>query len=162
MPVLADHFGRRMAAELEWIRFPGFSPGAAEALASHDWPGNVRELRNVVERAVYRWDDPERPIGQIEFDPFASPWRPKPATVAAVPTVEGAPAVPMPAQAAPHSLECDDLRAACHAHERALLEAALARCRFNQRHTAAALKLTYDQLRHALRRHDLLEQPPSR
>jgi psp operon transcriptional activator len=58
----------------------------------------------------------------------------------------------------PSSDECDDLRAACHAHERRLLEAALARCRYNQRATALALKLTYDQLRHALRRHDLLEK----
>ncbi len=153
VPVLADHFGRRMAAELEWIRWPGFAPAAAEALVAHDWPGNVRELRNVVERAVYRWDDPERPIGAIEFDPFASPWRPRGAAVAAVPTVEGAPAA-----LAPAPLECDDLRAACHAHERALLEAALVRCRFNQRATALALKLSYDQLRHALRRHDLLER----
>ena len=41
-------------------------------MAAYDWPGNVRELRNVIERAVYRWDDPTRPIAQIEFDPFAS------------------------------------------------------------------------------------------
>ena len=37
-------------------------------------PGNVRELRNVVERAVYRAEDPEREIDAIQFDPFASPW----------------------------------------------------------------------------------------
>jgi psp operon transcriptional activator len=156
VPVLAEHFGRRMAAELDWVRWPGFAPAAAEALAAHDWPGNVRELRNVIERAVYRWGDPERPIARIEFDPFASPWRPATAAVAAVPTIEGAPATPVAGAAA--APDCDDLRAACHAHERALLEAALVRCRFNQRATAAALKLTYDQLRHALRRHDLLER----
>ena len=54
-------------------------------------------------------------------------------------------------------LECDDFKAACDAHEKRLLEAALRRCRFNQRLTAKALSLTYDQLRHALRRHDLLQ-----
>jgi psp operon transcriptional activator len=54
--------------------------------------------------------------------------------------------------------ECDDFRAACLAHEKRLLEAALARCRYNQRATAVALKLTYDQLRHALRRHDLIDR----
>ena len=156
VPVLADHFGRRMAAELEWVRWPGFGADAAEALARYDWPGNVRELRNVVERAVYRWDEAERPIDRIEFDPFASPWRPKPVEAQAVATIEGAPA-PAPA-ALPGVGDCDDLRAACHAYERALLEGALARCRFNQRATAAALKLTYDQLRHTLRRHDLLEK----
>ncbi|MET0269542.1 MAG: phage shock protein operon transcriptional activator [Sphingomonas sp.] len=156
VPVLADHFGRRMAAELDWVRFPGFTPEAAATLAAHDWPGNVRELRNVVERAVYRWDDPERPIASIEFDPFASPWRPRPAEeAAAVPTIARGPAQ---TAAAPPPPACDDLRAACHAHERMLLEAALVRCRFNQRATAAALKLSYDQLRHALRRHELLER----
>jgi psp operon transcriptional activator len=33
----------------------------------------------------------------------------------------------------------------------------LSRSRFNQRATASALGLSYDQLRHALKRHKLLE-----
>src|SRR5204863_5341191 len=37
VPVLADHFGRRMAAELAWPRFPGFSKEAMETLVSHGW-----------------------------------------------------------------------------------------------------------------------------
>ena len=156
IPVLADHFARRMAAELGWPRWPGFSKQAAEQLEGYAWPGNVRELRNVVERAVYRWDEIDRPVDAIQFDPFASPWRMTPVEV-----MEG------DAQAASHDVpmvvtqaneECDDLRTACHAYERRLLESALARCRYNQRATALALKLTYDQLRHALRRHDLLEK----
>ena len=40
--------------------------------------------------------------------------------------------------------------------ERDLLSRALAENRFNQRQTAEALGLSYDQLRHALRRHDLI------
>ena len=150
--VLADHFGRRMAAELEWARWPGFGRAAAAQLAAHDWPGNVRELRNVVERAVYRWDDPDQPIDAIQFDPFASPWRMTATVPAEVPVAE------VPAPVAQDAPDCDDLRAMCHAYERQLLEAALARCRYNQRATALALKLTYDQLRHALRRHDLLDR----
>ena len=51
----------------------------------------------------------------------------------------------------------DDLRGAVNAYEKALLEEALARNRFNQRATAAALGLSYDQLRHALKRHKLLD-----
>jgi psp operon transcriptional activator len=159
--VLADHFGRRMAAELGYPRWPGFTKQAAQMLEEHDWPGNVRELRNVVERAVYRWDEQEKPIDAIQFDPFASPWRMAPLkpVQAEDPASNGA-AAPAPPPTAPIqiNLDCSDLRAACHAHERALLEAALARCRFNQRATATALALTYDQLRHALRRHDLLEK----
>jgi len=157
--VLVDHFGRRMAAELGWARWPGFSKQAAATLETYDWPGNVRELRNVVERAVYRWEDESRPIEAIQFDPFASPWRP--AEAAKREEVPQAASEAPAASAAPVTVtlaDCDDLRAACHAYERQLLEAALARCRFNQRATAAALKLSYDQLRHALRRHDLLER----
>ena len=49
----------------------------------------------------------------------------------------------------------NDFRAAVSAYERELLEDALRRNRFNQRATAAALGLSYDQLRHALKRHKL-------
>src|SRR6478609_2565787 len=62
IPVLADHFARRMALELEWDSWPGFSSSALNKLLEYTWPGNVRELRNVVERAVYRWEDRTRPI----------------------------------------------------------------------------------------------------
>ena len=48
-----------------------------------------------------------------------------------------------------------DFRAAVADYERQLLEEALRRNRFNQRATAAALNLSYDQLRHALKRHKL-------
>jgi psp operon transcriptional activator len=150
VPVLAEHFGRRMASELGWKDWPGFSADAGEALQGHDWPGNVRELRNVVERAVYRWDDPKRAIETIEFDPFASPWSPQEAA--------DVPASAPPALAAPHpdAPAPRGFREACLLHEKRLLEAALAQCRHNQRATAKALLLSYDQLRHAMRRHALL------
>ena len=61
---------------------------------------------------------------------------------------------PTPA-AAP--VETDDFRASVDAYERALLEEALGANRFNQRATAAAIGLSYDQLRHALKRHKLLD-----
>ena len=161
VPVLSEHFARRMASELGWPHWPGFSAAAAETLATYDWPGNVRELRNVVERAVYRWDDPESPVDAIQFDPFESPWRPLAASLPAMAIGEAAPAeapASSPVPAMVQSVDCDDFRAAVLTHEKALLEAALKRCRFNQRATALALKLSYDQLRHALRRHDLLDR----
>src|SRR5829696_6277533 len=76
IPLLAEHFGRRMAVELDWTNWPGFSARAQAELEAYPWPGNVRELRNVVERAVYRHEDPERPFDEIVFDPFLSPWTP--------------------------------------------------------------------------------------
>jgi psp operon transcriptional activator len=154
IPVLADHFARRMALELEWSDWPGFGDQASAAMTGYSWPGNVRELRNVVERAVYRWNEPERPIDQIEFDPFASPWRP--AMSSAKPAQANAPpSAPAPARSDHDPADCVDFRLAVALYEKAILTAALERCRWNQRAAAAALSLTYDQLRHAMKRHTL-------
>ena len=157
VPLLAEHFGRRMSAELEWPNWPNFSPRAVAALEAYPWPGNVRELRNVVERAVYRHEDPERPIDEISFNPFYSPWAPAASGDAApalpLASAESDPPATGPAAAAPSSTS--DFRAAVTDYERQLLEDALRRNRFNQRATASALNLRYDQLRHALKRHQL-------
>ena len=150
--VLADHFGRRMASELGRDRWPGFGPAAQDALTRHRWPGNVRELRNVVERAVYRWSA-AGPIDSIEIDPFQSPYRPHaPGKVAAPP--------PAAADAGEPVVACEtgpsDFKSRVARFEHELLAGALAEHRFNQRATAEALGLSYDQFRHALRRHDLI------
>ncbi|HET7604909.1 MAG TPA: phage shock protein operon transcriptional activator [Sphingomicrobium sp.] len=163
VPLLAEHFGRRMALELDWTNWPGFTPHAVAALEAYGWPGNVRELRNVIERAVYRHEDPERAIDEINFDPFHSPWAPvrsgaPPVAAAADAPANGAadgPAATPVNQAAQPPLSTGDFRAAVTEYERQLLEDALQRNRFNQRATAAALNLSYDQLRHALKRHKL-------
>jgi psp operon transcriptional activator len=160
VPLLADHFGRRMGVELDWPNWPGFTPRATAELEAYPWPGNVRELRNVIERAVYRHEDPERPIDQIVFDPFHSPWAPGAAdTVQTHAAAAGAlveePAGPANGVAPPSAPATSDFRGAVAAYERQLLEDALQRNRFNQRATAAALGLSYDQLRHALKRHKL-------
>ncbi len=160
IPVLADHFGRKMAAELDWPRWPGFSARVAGQMTAYDWPGNVRELRNVIERAVYRWEKTEQPIDEIEFDPFASPWR---VSESVAPAQAGASAALAPDSPTGPGLRRGDevvdcLRTAVASHERALLEAALGKHRYNQRAAAKALNLTYDQLRHCLRKHGLLER----
>ena len=163
VPLLVEHFGRRMAVELDWPNWPGFTSRALAELESYSWPGNVRELRNVVERAVYRHEDPERPVDAINFDPFHSPWaptgvdvpRPAPALAAAIEPVEEA-AAPSAAASIP-AASTSDFRTAVSDYERQLLHDGLRRNRFNQRATAAALGLSYDQLRHALKRHKLLD-----
>jgi len=157
--LLVEHFGRRMGVELDWPNWPGFTPRALAELEAYPWPGNVRELRNVVERAVYRHEDPERPVDQINFNPFHSPWAPNggeapqaaPVLVAANEVEESAPVH------APAAVATGDFRAAVADYERQLLHDGLRRNRFNQRATAAALGLSYDQLRHALKRHKLLD-----
>lgn len=151
--VLADYFGRRMAAEIGWQAWPGYAEHVARQLHEYHWPGNVRELRNVVERAVYRWDDWEQPIAHVQFDPFDSPWIPAPtprpdaAHPTAPPTSNGDGSPPLEA--------IDDLRAAVDAHEKAIVVHALGRHRWNQRQTAKALGLTYDQLRHCIKKHEI-------
>jgi psp operon transcriptional activator len=160
--VLSEYFGRRMAAELAWEGWPGFGEIAVRAMESYQWPGNVRELRNVVERAVYRWADASQPVDYVQFDPFESPWK---ATMAA-----NAPAQKIPersdvdqpryttdlSRVANPSSDITDFRIVTEAYEKAVLEQALARSRYNQRQTAKALNLSYDQLRHTLKKHDLL------
>jgi psp operon transcriptional activator len=154
--VLADYFGRRMAAEIGWERWPGFAQHVRQQLEEYPWPGNVRELRNLVERAVYRWDNWSDPIGHVQFDPFDSPWKPTP-----MPRANGdgsAPAAQHQQRPAHHDYDTiEDLRIAVEAHERAILEHHLGRNRWNQRQTAKALGLTYDQLRHCIRKHALSE-----
>ena len=162
IPLLVEHFGRRMALELEWPNWPGFSDEMKAEMERYPWPGNVRELRNVVERSVYRWEDAERAIDSVQFDPFSSPWAPKasPSVTAATDTSDEPPQAngeDAPAAVAQPQLQTDDFRAAVDSYERALLEEALSANRFNQRATAAAIGLSYDQLRHALKRHKLLD-----
>ena len=152
---LADHFGRRMAVELDWPNWPGFDKSALQRLENYDWPGNVRELRNVVERAVYRAEDPEREVSKINFDPFRSPWSPlsvKPIgqeppqeddAPSSLPAVETQPQV---------TLDTDDFKASVADYEAQLISSALEKNRYNQRSTAEALGLSYDQLRHAMKR----------
>jgi psp operon transcriptional activator len=154
--VLADYFGRRMAAEIGWERWPGFAEHVAQQLEDYPWPGNVRELRNVIERAVYRWGDWDEPIGHVQFDPFESPWKPLSELRAAggeAPSTNRAQSAPMR-----HDYDSiEDLRTAVDAHERAILIHHLGRNRWNQRQTAKALGLTYDQLRHCIRKHGLAD-----
>lgn len=154
--VLSDYFGRRMAAELHWDAWPGFSEAAMAALEDYQWPGNVRELRNVVERAVYRWDNWEMPVGYVVFDPFDSPWKPAPMARTAEPDGTRV-AAPEPVQPLSYD-QVTDLRSAVDAHEKAIVENALTRHRYNQRQTAKALGLTYDQLRHCLKKHGLSDR----
>jgi len=155
--VLSEYFGRRMAAELEWPSWPGFGEVATRAMANYLWPGNVRELRNVTERAVYRWADPSQPVDHVQFDPFESPWKNAVTASAANREAHDHPEpAPRFSTDLSQTTEISDFRVATENFEKAVLEQALAKCRYNQRQTAKALNLSYDQLRHTLKKHDLL------
>jgi psp operon transcriptional activator len=154
--VLADFFGRRMASEIGLSSWQGFGPRALDALHAYSWPGNVRELRNVVERAVYRWDGGGA-VDAIQIDPFASPHRPGAGGRAGQATV-AEPVTEAPGEEPVVACEQgpSDFKARVARFERELLSRSLSDHRFNQRAAAAGLGLSYDQLRHALRKHGLL------
>jgi len=168
IPILAEHFAVGMVKEMGGEYFAGFSRKVLAALLDYPWPGNVRELKNVVERAVYQHGG--KPVKELVFDPFASPWRPAPRSPAAgeppvaeknqpvneaggqmgVQTGNGAfPAANLDGLA---EIDFREHMADC---EKQLLRQALRQNQFNQRKTAAFLKLSYDQLRGYLRKYDL-------
>jgi psp operon transcriptional activator len=153
---LAYHFAVNVTSELKRSFFPGFTPDAKAALLGYRWPGNVRELKNAVERSVYRAPEPEKPIGQILFDPFASPY--SLAMTQSEPTSAGAsaaaPAEPLVAPLRDHELP-DDFRAAVAEFEQQVLKRALERAQFKQTTAAKLLGLSYHQLRSLLRKHSL-------
>ena len=145
--LLAGYFAQAMSRELGRDRFAGFTARARAALAAHAWPGNVRELRNVVERAVNR-AEPDRPLDDIALDAFASPFRP-PAALSPAPDAASERGDDVPG----------DFAGRIRRYEATLLRAALDSCRFNQRRTAAQLGLSYDQLRHYLKKHGIAARP---
>ena len=156
--VLAEHFAGLMAHELELAGSPKFSKQACEELQEHAWPGNVRELKNVVERAVYRWAEEDGPIDEIVFDPFDSPWRPqniKAGEEGGVDTVAPRQAGIPKYKLLPDARQPLDLKSSLQTVERGLIEEALAFNKFNQSDTAKHLSMSYDQLRHAMKKHGM-------
>ena len=158
--LLAQKFAEGMANELGREYFAGFSPAAERQMQVYGWPGNVRELRNVVERAVYRLENVRQVVEQIEFDPFASPYRPKAAladSAVPVPQADTAAAklIPVSAVISP-SLPLEFSREV-GAFETRLVRSALDEARFNQKRAAELLGLTYHQFRGLLRKYKLLD-----
>jgi len=142
--LLAQHFAVQFCAEMGWQLFAGFTERALRTMEQHGWPGNVRELKNAVERSLFRWDNPESPLDAIIIDPFQTPF---------------AEEVPEYQHATPdnHSLPAEppDFHSRIRAFELQLLQTALAQHGNNQRRTAAALGLSYDQMRGLVRKHKL-------
>ncbi len=141
---LAVAFAINMASELKRELFAGFSPRASSSLIRYDWPGNVRELKNTVERSVYRQPDAARPITEIAFDPFDSPFRlAKPERSETVMTRRRPPLLPM------------RLTERLEETEKEFLRAALEKSRFNQTIAAELLDLSYHQFRGKLRKYGI-------
>lgn len=172
--MLAENFAINMARELDMELFSGFTESAKRKLIDYQWPGNIRELKNVVERAVYRSNNPNLPVHNIVLDPFESSYRPKGRvkTQDRIPAPEPSTSAPVPAE--PSSIETltattsintahnfdfpVDLKELSQNFEIDLINQALADSQFNQKKTADKLGLTYHQLRGYLKKYNLLEQ----
>ena len=174
--VLAEHFAINMARELNFELFSGFSEKAKRILLDYEWPGNVRELKNVVERSVYRTNNPYVPVHDILLDPFTSPYRPQSrvrtldrvtTVVPTQPTIvkvstsgDNTPPTVLPLQnptATPDFSKVQDFKELSEHYEVTLIKQALAACQYNQKKTAEALNLTYHQLRGYMKKYKLLD-----
>jgi len=125
------------------------------SLMAYAWPGNIRELRNIVERSIARAWDGEEPLEIISFDPFDSPWRPevKNNTISEMPETE----VNSHSESLLQNFNKPfNIKEIITENERKLLLGALEHNRHNQRATANYVGLSYDQLRHALKKYELV------
>jgi DNA-binding NtrC family response regulator len=127
VPLLVEHFRRRIAAEVPWVAPRRFTEAALVVLGRHPWPGNVRQLKNVVERLLCAGDDPSIDAPEVAReldDPQKS---------------------------------AGGFKERIEALERQLVLDALMRTGGNQRAAADDLELTYDQIRHLYKKHRLKE-----
>jgi len=175
--MLAEHFAINMARELEFELFSGFTEKAKRSLLDYHWPGNIRELKNVVERSVYRSNNPHLPVHELIIDPFESAFRPKQQikTLDRVPSSslgnsdkQESIAEPTQINNLPETATStlrksniehfpQSLKSLSQNYEIELIQSALAHCQFNQKKTAEALELTYHQLRGYLKKYNLLD-----
>jgi len=155
IPPLAEHFGRKTAAELGAESFSGFTSEALETLIQQPWPGNIRALKTTVERTVaqnfLRDETLSTPIGAISLDPFGGPWR----------LTESGVATEKSANIAPEDIIKDTLPPSngflerVLKFERGLIDEALIVSKNHQGKAAEHLSLTYHQFRGLLRKHGL-------
>lgn len=176
--MLAEHFAINMARELEMELFSGFTQKAKGILLDYDWPGNIRELKNVVERAVYRCNNPHIPVHEIILDPFESEFRPTgrvktndrvtSSNESTSSSTTSNPVADQPAQPVASANQSIvepspimnfpiDLKERSQQYEIDMIRGALEDSQFNQKKTAEKLSLTYHQLRGYLKKYNLLD-----
>lgn len=184
--MLAEHFAMNMARELEFELFSGFTEKAKRTMLDYSWPGNIRELKNVIERSVYRCNNPHLPVHELIIDPFDSPFRPNQQikTHDRVAKSDNNTATDNSSGSAKQAKDNEQkiaivdanttpsltgssihinnefpqsLKELSQTYEVELIKSALAHCQYNQKKTAQALELTYHQLRGYLKKYNLLD-----
>ena len=79
LPLLVEHFRRRLADEIGVGHVPPATAEVLAALASHPWPGNIRELQQVIRRCLIdgrTLSDPrlvQRIVSEVSGHPQTAP-----------------------------------------------------------------------------------------
>lgn len=173
--ILAEHFAINMIREMELELFSGFTEKAKRVLLDYDWPGNIRELKNVVERSVYRTNNPYVPVHEIIIDPFESKFRPN-TRIKTQDRITQSPSQPQDNDTPPNPVQHSqptpavadinpafdfefpvNLKELSQSYEIDMIKQALADSHYNQKKTADKLSLTYHQLRGYLKKYNLLD-----
>ena len=158
---LAEHFGRKISADLGAPSFPGFTPEAMTLMETREWAGNIRELKTVIERNVARaflLDEAlTLPISDLNFDPFESPYRLRDAKIS--PSNDLAQSVNETQLDIEETLTTAPIPQGFNERimvfERRMIDEALKLHDGHQGKAAAYLELTYHSFRGLLRKHGL-------
>jgi Nif-specific regulatory protein len=134
IPLLVDHFIRRVAEEMK-MPVPIFSPQAMAALTTYDYPGNIRELQNILERACLLCCHMDGPWPQP--DAIQPEHLPR----------ELAGEVPL--------LAAQEGQSALATSEKAMIAKALREAEGNQTRAAKALGITRDNIRYRIRKYGI-------
>jgi Nif-specific regulatory protein len=132
IPLLVDHFIRRVASEMK-MPVPIISPEAMAGLCQYDYPGNIRELQNILERACLLCCRMEGPWPQP--DPIGPEHLPRELAGDLQQPVEGG--------------------SALAASEKAMIVKALRENDGNQTRAAKALGITRDNIRYRIRKYSI-------
>lgn len=126
----------------------------------------------MVERSVYRCNNPHLPVHELVIDPFESPYRPTqrvktqdrvattPESINNSSTAINDTQIVSEILVEPQKPQLQfpvSLKDLSQDYEIDLLKTALANCQYNQKKTADALELTYHQLRGYLKKYNLLD-----
>ena len=156
--LLAEFFALGIINELQRDYFPGFTAKALEQLKHYTWPGNVRELKNVIERSIYRSQNPAEAIDELIFDPFKSQFSQTTAIARDPVASEITESVSEPqAEKVWQSFVNSqlDYKTFFDQQEIEVLNCALKHCQYNQKQTAEFLGFSYHQLRSHLRKYGI-------
>jgi transcriptional regulator with GAF, ATPase, and Fis domain len=133
----------------------GISRDARQLLVDYHWPGNVRELRNVLERAAILCEGGLITAEHLAINLAAPVLSPAPLAVPATFAAGAAAGAARPAPSTPAAPAVPASAGDLQSMERAMIDEALQRARFNKSKAAKALGLTRQQLYLRMRKYGL-------